>query len=67
MDLPRDVRTGWQISSAYHEHADAGHMRQLLTVLRRPTTILITVVAATDVAYRLLVRETVRRGLGIRK
>ena len=41
-------------------------MRLIGTMFRRPATMLLTVVAATDVAYRLLVRPTVRRGLGIK-
>ena len=41
-------------------------MPQLRTVLRRPIAIVIAALAATDIAYRLLLRESVRRGLGIR-
>jgi hypothetical protein len=40
-------------------------MQRIGSMLRRPTALLIAVVAATDVAYRLLVRSAVRRGLGI--
>jgi hypothetical protein len=41
-------------------------MRHFGTMFRRPATLLLTLVAATDLAYRLLVRASVRRGLGIR-
>jgi len=41
-------------------------MQHFSSLLRRPVTVAITLIAATDVAYRLLVREAVRRGLGIR-
>jgi hypothetical protein len=33
--------------------------------LRRPIAVVITVLAATDVAYRLLLRESLRRALGV--
>jgi hypothetical protein len=41
-------------------------MRHIGTVFRRPAAVLVTLVAATDVAYRLLLRPALRRGLGIR-
>jgi hypothetical protein len=34
-------------------------------LLHRPGALLITVLAASDVAYRLLLREPLRRSLGI--
>ncbi|HYM66959.1 MAG TPA: hypothetical protein VEW68_06690 [Patescibacteria group bacterium] len=37
-----------------------------ISVLRRPG-LLITALAATDIAYRLLLRESVRRSLGMRQ
>jgi hypothetical protein len=41
-------------------------MHRIGSTLRRPAALLIAVVAATDLAYRVLVRSAVRRGLGIR-
>jgi hypothetical protein len=41
-------------------------MPSLRALIRRPATVAITLLAVTDVAYRLLVRPTVRRGLGIK-
>jgi hypothetical protein len=35
------------------------------SLLRRPGALIITMLAATDLAYRLLLRETVRRALGM--
>jgi hypothetical protein len=35
--------------------------------LRRPSALILTVLAATDVAYRLLLRESLRRALGMRR
>jgi hypothetical protein len=46
-------------------NADAMHMQRLHIPLRRPGALIITVLAATDVAYRLLLRESVRRALGM--
>jgi len=40
-------------------------MQRLNFPLRRPGALIITVLAATDVAYRLLLRESVRRALGM--
>jgi hypothetical protein len=37
----------------------------LTAVLNRPIALLIAAVAATDVAYRLLLRAPIRRSLGI--
>jgi hypothetical protein len=36
------------------------------TPLRRSGALIVTILAVTDVAYRLLLRETVRRALGMR-
>jgi hypothetical protein len=36
------------------------------SLLRRPSALVLTALAATDVAYRLLLREPLRRALGIR-
>ena len=41
-------------------------MLRLPGILRHPGAIVITAIAATDVAYRLLLREPIRRGLGIK-
>jgi hypothetical protein len=46
-------------------NADVMSMQRLHFPLRRPGALIITVLAATDVAYRLLLRESVRRALGI--
>jgi len=36
------------------------------SVIRRPGALLITALAASDIAYRLLLREALRRALGMR-
>jgi len=46
-------------------HARGG--RKPFSALRRPGALLITAIAATDVAYRLLLRAPIRRGLGIKR
>jgi len=46
-------------------NADVMSMQRLNFPLRRPGALIITVLAATDVAYRLLLRESVRRALGM--
>ncbi|HTQ67569.1 MAG TPA: hypothetical protein VMI13_02660 [Solirubrobacteraceae bacterium] len=40
-------------------------MRGMLRMLRQPLALIITAIAASDVAYRLLLRAPIRRGLGI--
>ncbi len=40
-------------------------MFHLPDLWRRPVAVIITVIAASDVAYRLLLRAPIRRGLGI--
>jgi len=40
-------------------------MLGLRYLLRRPIALTITAIAASDVAYRLLLRAPIRRGLGI--
>ena len=40
-------------------------MQRLHFQLHRQGALIITVLAATDVAYRLLLRESVRRALGM--
>jgi hypothetical protein len=35
------------------------------TLFRHPGALIITMLAATDLAYRMLLRESVRRALGI--
>jgi len=42
-------------------------MLRVPDALRRPGALLITAIAATDVAYRLLLRAPIRRGLGIKR
>ena len=37
----------------------------LPTRLRRPGALIITVIAVSDIAYRLLIRASIRRGLGM--
>lgn len=36
-----------------------------ILLLRRPIALVVTIVAVTDVAYRIIVREQLRRVLGI--
>lgn len=40
-------------------------MMRIGTILRRPATLLVTIVAISDLAYRRLLRPSLRRGLGI--
>lgn len=40
-------------------------MPRLPDLLRRPIALIVTALAASDVAYRLLLRAPIRRGLGI--
>jgi hypothetical protein len=42
-------------------------MQRLRLPFRRPGALIVTVLAATDVAYRLLLRESVRRALGMHR
>jgi hypothetical protein len=42
-------------------------MLRVPDLLRRPGALLITAIAATDVAYRLLLRDPIRRGLGVKR
>jgi hypothetical protein len=46
-------------------NADVMYMQRLHIHLRRQGALIITVLAATDVAYRLLLRESVRRAIGM--
>ncbi len=48
-------------------NADNEAMQRLAFPLRRPGALIITVLAATDVAYRLLLRESLRRAIGMGK
>lgn len=41
-------------------------MQRSLSPLRHPGALIITLLAASDVAYRLLLREPLRRALGMR-
>jgi hypothetical protein len=58
---------GSSLSSVRCPTADAIRMVRPRSVLRSPGALLITVLAVTDVAYRLLLREPVRRALGMRR
>jgi hypothetical protein len=42
-------------------------MERLITPLRSPGALIIAVLAASDVAYRLLLREPLRRALGVER
>ncbi len=53
-------------SSARRRPADAVGVLLPRSLLRHPGALIITTLAATDLAYRLLLREAVRRALGIR-
>lgn len=61
------ARERFRSSSRRRENADDVNMQRHGFPLRRPGALIITVLAATDVAYRLLLRETVRRALGINR
>jgi hypothetical protein len=54
-------------SSREAETADVVQVIRPSSLLRRPGALIITTLAATDLAYRLLLREPVRRVLGIGK
>ncbi len=56
-----------QISSGVRTSADALHAMPPKHRLRRPGALIIATLAAFDVAYHLLLREPVRRMLGIRR
>jgi hypothetical protein len=52
-------------SSPWPRTADALYVLRPSSLLRSPGALIITTLAATDLAYRLLLREPVRRVLGI--
>lgn len=62
------LRARYRSSSSSRSLADAVDVLLLRSnaLLRRPVPVVIAVLAATDVAYRLLLRESVRRALGMR-
>lgn len=53
-------------SSVLRQTADEIHVVRPSFLLRGPGALIITTLAIGDVAYRLLLREPVRRMLGIR-
>jgi hypothetical protein len=52
-------------SSRPRAAADALDVQRPSFLLSRPGALVITAVAATDLVYRLLLRESVRRALGM--
>jgi hypothetical protein len=52
-------------SSPRPQTADVLYVVRPSSLLRSPGALIITTLAATDLAYRLLLREPVRRVLGI--
>jgi hypothetical protein len=42
-------------------------MMHLRPLLRHPSALIVAMLAASDVAYRLLLRESLRRALGIER
>lgn len=54
-----------RISSDRPHAADAINMRHPRSLLRHPGALIITMLAATDLVYRLLLRESLRRALGV--
>jgi len=52
-------------SSPWPRAADVFYVVRPSSLLRSPGALIITTLAATDLAYRLLLREPVRRVLGI--
>ena len=65
---PRDrsARMQQHPSSQPCKSADSVDVRRLSPFLRHPGALLVTMLAVTDLAYRLLLRERVRRVLGMR-
>jgi hypothetical protein len=53
-------------SSLQRQTADAIPVVRPSSLLRSPGALIITALATTDVAYRLLLREPIRRALGMR-
>jgi hypothetical protein len=53
-------------SSLWRQLADVMHVIRPSFLLRRPGALTIAAVAVVDVAYRLLLRASVRRMLGMR-
>ena len=54
-------------SSRRAQDADGFYVLRPGSLLSRPSALIITTLAATDLAYRLLLREPVRRVLGLRQ
>jgi hypothetical protein len=54
-----------QLSSVCGRAADAISVIRPSSLLRHPGALIITTVAASDLAYRLLLRDSLRRALGI--
>jgi hypothetical protein len=61
------ILRGNRRSSRYGAAADAILMERPSFLMRRTSALAIVVLAATDVVYRLLLRESVRRALGMRQ
>jgi hypothetical protein len=55
-----------QLLSPTSRVADAVSVLLRRSLLRHPGALIITTLAASDLAYRLLLREAVRRALGVR-
>jgi hypothetical protein len=54
-----------QLSSAPGQAADAINVIHPRLLLRHPGALIVTTLAASDLAYRLLLRDWLRRALGI--
>jgi len=54
-----------RISSDRPHAADAINVLHPRSLLRHPGALIITMLAATDLVYRLLLRESLRRALGV--
>jgi hypothetical protein len=61
----RRPRRAIQLSSAGGQAADAISVIHPRSLLRHPGALIVTVLAASDLAYRLLLRDSLRRALGI--
>jgi hypothetical protein len=63
-----EARTRWRALkslTASRERADETPVIRPISILRRPGAVMIATLAAFDLAYRLLLRESVRRKLGM--
>jgi hypothetical protein len=55
----------WRLSSSPDGAADAIGVLRPRSLLSHPRALIITTLAASDLAYRLLLRESLRRALGV--